>query len=108
MKIYGRASSSNVQKVTWCCDELDIGYERIDMGREFGGNREAPYLAMNPNGTIPTIVEDDGLDENAAAARGHGLDQAYGPRHFATHRARGRGGPWLELALVARSFLGIA
>ena len=71
MKIYGRASSSNVQKVTWCCDELDIGYERIDMGREFGGNREAPYLAMNPNGTIPTIVEDDGFvlwESNATSA----------------------------------------
>jgi glutathione S-transferase len=82
MKIYGRASSSNVQKVTWCCDELGIGFERIDMGREFGGNREAPYLAMNPNGTIPTIVEDDGfvLWESNAILRY--LAKRHGPPGF--------------------------
>jgi len=61
LKIYGRRNSSNVQKVLWCCDELGIAFERIDMGREFGGNKEAPYLAMNPNGLVPTIVEDDGF-----------------------------------------------
>lgn len=61
LKIYGRKNSSNVQKVLWCCDELGIAFERIDMGREFGGNREAPYLALNPNGLVPTLVEDDGF-----------------------------------------------
>ena len=61
LKIYGRKNSSNVQKVLWCCGEIGLSYDRIDMGREFGGNREAPYLAMNPNGLVPTIVEDDGF-----------------------------------------------
>ena len=61
LKIYGRSNSSNVQKVLWCCAEIGLAYERIDMGRQFGGNREAPYLALNPNGLVPTIVEDDGF-----------------------------------------------
>jgi glutathione S-transferase len=61
LKIYGRKNSSNVQKVLWCCGEMGLTYDRIDMGREFGGNREVPYLAMNPNGLVPTIVEDDGF-----------------------------------------------
>jgi glutathione S-transferase len=61
LKIYGRKNSSNVQKVLWCCGEMGLTYDRIDMGREFGGNREAPYLAMNLNGLVPTIVEDDGF-----------------------------------------------
>jgi len=61
LKIYGRKNSSNVQKVLWCCGEIGLSYDRIDMGREFGGNREAPYLGMNPNGLVPTIVEDDGF-----------------------------------------------
>ena len=60
LTIYGRANSSNVQKVLWCCGELGLEYNRIDMGRQFGGNREPEYLARNPNGLVPTIVEDDG------------------------------------------------
>jgi glutathione S-transferase len=60
IEIWGRASSSNVQKVLWCCDELDIRYQRYDTGREFGGNDTPAYLEMNPNGLVPTI-RDSGL-----------------------------------------------
>ncbi|MFO1108065.1 MAG: glutathione S-transferase family protein [Bradyrhizobium sp.] len=60
IEIWGRASSSNVQKVLWCCSELGLGYERYDIGREFGGNNTPEYLKMNPNGLVPTI-RDDGL-----------------------------------------------
>jgi glutathione S-transferase len=55
IKIWGRKDSTNVQKVLWCCDELGIAYDRIDIGGPFGGNRERPYLDLNPNGLIPTI-----------------------------------------------------
>jgi glutathione S-transferase len=57
--IWGRANSVNVQKVLWCLRELDLSYERIDAGMAFGKNREANYLAMNPNGRVPTLVDDD-------------------------------------------------
>ena len=60
IEIWGRASSSNVQKVLWCCAELGVDYRRYDIGREFGGNRTAEYLQMNPNGLVPTI-RDNGL-----------------------------------------------
>ena len=60
LKIYGRKSSSNVQKVLWCCDELGIAYEREDVGGKFGKNRTPEYLALNPNGLVPTI-DDDGF-----------------------------------------------
>ena len=59
LKIWGRASSSNVQKVLWCCAELDIEFERVDVGGPFGGNRDPDYLAMNPNGLVPTVKDDD-------------------------------------------------
>lgn len=55
MEIFGRSSSSNVQKVLWCCAELGIAYQRHDVGREFGRNREPFYLAMNPMGLVPTL-----------------------------------------------------
>ena len=59
LKIWGRANSVNVQKVLWCCRELDLAYERIDAGMQFGRNSEPAYLAMNPNGRIPTLVDGD-------------------------------------------------
>ena len=59
LKIWGRANSVNVQKVLWCLTELDLAYERIDAGMAFGKNNEPSYLAMNPNGRVPTLVEGD-------------------------------------------------
>jgi len=57
LRIWGRINSINVQKVLWCCGELGIPYERIDVGGPFGGNREPWYLRLNPNGLVPTISD---------------------------------------------------
>ena len=57
LKILGRNNSSNVQKVLWALGELDLEYTRDDIGGPFGGNRESDYLAMNPNGLVPTLVD---------------------------------------------------
>ena len=58
LKILGRKTSSNVQKVLWCCAELGIAFEREDIGGPFGRNDKPEYRALNPNGLIPTIVDD--------------------------------------------------
>ncbi|MET0971359.1 MAG: glutathione S-transferase [Tardiphaga sp.] len=59
LQIWGRANSVNVQKVLWCCEEVGAQFERIDAGMQFGRNTEADYLAMNPNGRVPTLVHGD-------------------------------------------------
>ena len=59
LTIWGRANSVNVQKVLWCLAELDLPYERIDAGMAFGQNDQPEYLAMNPNGRVPTLVDGD-------------------------------------------------
>jgi len=61
IKIWGRKTSSNVQKVMWAIGELGLPHERIDIGGPFGKNREQAYLAMNPNGLVPTLEEEDGF-----------------------------------------------
>ena len=61
LKVLGRATSSNVQKVVWALDEMDVEYERSDIGGSFGGNREADYLRLNPNGLIPTLIDGDAV-----------------------------------------------
>jgi len=59
LTIWGRANSVNVQKVLWCAAELELGYRRIDAGMAYGRNTESNYLAMNPNGRVPTLVDSD-------------------------------------------------
>jgi glutathione S-transferase len=61
IKIWGRKTSSNVQKVMWAVGELGLPHERIDIAGPFGKNREPAYLAMNPNGLVPTLEEEDGF-----------------------------------------------
>jgi glutathione S-transferase len=59
LTIWGRANSVNVQKVLWCLRELDLAHERIDAGMALGRNRDPEFLAMNPNGRVPTLVDGD-------------------------------------------------
>ena len=61
IKIWGRNTSSNVQKAMFAIGELNLPHERFDVGGSFGKNREPPYLAMNPNGLVPTLEEEDGF-----------------------------------------------
>ena len=64
MRLWGRKSSINVQKVLWCLAELGFiegkDFERIDAGLHFGLNNTSEFLKMNPNGLVPTL-EDGGL-----------------------------------------------
>lgn len=59
LKILGKASSINVRKVLWLCDELDIPFRREDWGDGFRSTHEAEFLALNPNAMVPVIQEGD-------------------------------------------------
>ena len=77
LKIWGRTTSSNVQKAMWAVGELELPHERYDVGGNFGKNKEPAYLSMNPNGLVPTLQEDDFIlwESNAIVrylARRHG------------------------------------
>jgi glutathione S-transferase len=50
LRILGKASSINVRKVLWACEEIGIAYTRADDG---------PELLQNPNGLVPVIVDGD-------------------------------------------------
>ena len=59
LKLWGRANSVNVKKALWAIEELDLAYERVDAGLQFGVNKTPEYLAMNPMGLVPTIRDGD-------------------------------------------------
>src|SRR3979409_2245715 len=59
LTIWGRANSVNVQKVLWCLHELDLAYDRIDAGMQYGKNNEAACRAWTPNARVRTLVDGD-------------------------------------------------
>ncbi|MEM8540343.1 MAG: glutathione S-transferase family protein [Pseudomonadota bacterium] len=71
LEVWGRKSSSNVQALMWAIDELGLAHNRYDAGLMHGVNDTPEYLAMNPNGTVPTLRDGDGepLFESAAIIR---------------------------------------
>lgn len=88
LTIWGRANSVNVQKVLWCAEELGLRYDRVDVGGAFGGNREASYLARNPNGRVPLLTEGDyAIWESNSIVR-------YLAARFGDPGPRGAGGLW--------------
>jgi glutathione S-transferase len=101
LTIWGRTNSVNVQKVLWCLGELGLDFDRIDAGMQFGRNDQADYLAMNPTGRIPTLVDGDVvLWESNSIMRylclAHGKDTPIYP-----HEPRQRAGVerWLDWTL---------
>jgi len=56
--LWGRNNSTNVKKVLLTLEELELPYEQILAGREFGINHDADFLAMNPNGLVPLLRDD--------------------------------------------------
>jgi glutathione S-transferase len=59
LRLLGRATSGNVQKVLWLLEELGLEYQREDYGRQFGNTADAGYLSLNPTGKVPTLVDGD-------------------------------------------------
>jgi glutathione S-transferase len=73
IKVWGRPTSINTQRVLWALADSDIPHELVlasatmgpkghisKGGAAFGVVNTPAYRAMNPNGTVPTI-DDDGF-----------------------------------------------
>ncbi|MEP5155371.1 glutathione S-transferase family protein [Planktotalea sp.] len=98
IKLWGRATSVNVQKAAWVIAELDLPCERIDAGGAFGGLNDPAYIALNPNRRVPTLIDGDlVLWESNAICRY--LGQAYGRADMfdpSNAKAQGQADMWME------------
>ena len=97
IKILGRPNSVNVQKVMWTAAEIGVSVDRQDIGGAFGGNDTEDYLAKNPNGQVPTLVDGDFvLWESQAIVRY--LSESYGaaPWYPASLKDRGLCSQWMD------------
>ena len=57
LKILGRKNSINVRKVLWLCGELGLEFDREDWGRGFRPTSDPGFLAVNPIGLIPAVID---------------------------------------------------
>lgn len=90
IEVWGRRSSSNVQKVVWALDELGLEFKRHTVGGSFGGTREPAYLEMNPNALVPvlrdgdiTMFESNAIVRYLAARYGEGRLRPQAPQALA-------------------------
>ena len=59
LRIYGAARSRGLRTL-WMVGELGLEYEHLDYAPRSPQTRTPEYLALNPNGAVPTI-DDDGF-----------------------------------------------
>ena len=59
MKLYNANLSPNATRVRGVVNELGIPVEVIDVDLRKGENRTPEYLALNPNGKVPVLVDGD-------------------------------------------------
>lgn len=57
LKLLGKASSINVRKVLWTSHELALPLTREDWGSGFRSTQTAEFLALNPNGLVPVLID---------------------------------------------------
>ncbi|OLF52692.1 glutathione S-transferase family protein [Pseudomonas chlororaphis] len=61
LRILGRASSINVRKVLWTCEELALPYTREEWGSGFQSTHSPEFLQLNPNAQVPVLIDDAGV-----------------------------------------------
>ncbi|MFT5182816.1 MAG: glutathione S-transferase [Alphaproteobacteria bacterium] len=95
--IWGRDTSSNVQKLLWSCTEMGVSYDRRDMAGKYGFTDD--YLAINPNRVVPTI-DDDGfvLWESNACLRYLAAKHDAGTLWPEDLQVRGNADRWMDWA----------
>lgn len=97
LKIWGRNTSVNVQKVMWTVAELGLPHERIDAGGAFGKLDTREYAALNPNKLVPTLVDGDfALWESSAIIRYLARTYGAGSLMPASGRAQALADQWMD------------
>lgn len=74
--LYGHPFS-RAHRVMWMLKELGLPFDHVPTGFQDGGTKRAEFLAINPNGRVPVLVDDqvtifESLAINLYLSRKHG------------------------------------
>ena len=58
LKLYGGARS-RASIVQWYLEELEIPYQFVLLDMQAGKHKEPEFLAINPMGKVPAIIDGD-------------------------------------------------
>lgn len=102
LKVWGRRSSFNLQKVMWLVDELGLAHEHIPAGGDHGGLDTPEFRAMNPHGRVP-VIDDDGVVVWESHAILRYLAARHGRERFWSSDAgtRSRADRWMDWSQTA-------
>ena len=101
LKIWGRKTSVNVQKVMWASAELGLAVDRIDAGGPFGKLDTPEYGRLNPNRLVP-VIDDKGfiLWESNAGTRYLANTYGLGTLAPSSPEDRARADQWMDWSLT--------
>jgi glutathione S-transferase len=101
LKIWGRKTSVNVQKVMWAAAELGLPHERIDAGGPFGKTDTPEYGILNPNRLVP-VIDDDGFTMYESNACVRYLANRYGKAGLmpADYMGAARADQWMDWSIT--------
>ena len=82
LTVYGEVKASRAWWTDWTCRELDLEYDNVSVGFLEPDIKRDDYLALNPNGLIPTITDGDfalweSMAINLYLAKKYGNDSLY-------------------------------
>jgi glutathione S-transferase len=115
LKVWGRKTSINVQRVMWTVGELGIPHERIDAGGPFGGLDTPAFAKLNPNRLVPVINDNSFvLWESHAIVRYLAAQYGMGKLAPTERKQRALANQWMEWAnstiypdVILACFLGL-
>ena len=100
MKLYHSAQSRSVRP-KWLLEEIGASYEVVSLNLQALDQKKPEYLKLNPNGAVPTLVDDDlVLFESAAICQY--LADKFPDKHLAPAictPARGLYYQWIHFAM---------
>ena len=59
IKIYGRLSSANVQKINWFCNYANVDVVNLNYGGIHGKTQTNEFKGMNPNSRVPVLDDNN-------------------------------------------------
>mgnify|MGYP003815782811 CR=1 FL=1 len=95
MKLYSFPMSSNARRAMLVVHHLELPVEVVVVDLVKGGHKTPDYVALNPSGKVPTLVDGDFVLTESWAIMAYLADQKPGPLYPSEPKARGHVQQWM-------------